>query len=64
MIKVGNQVSLFHNMGLVGTVIKMTKRPVKQWSTSGSPSHTWDVHIKWNNGDIGVYKYGDVMRID
>lgn len=64
MIKIGNRVSLFDNIGLTGTVVNMTKRPSKQWSTSGSPSHTWDIHIKWDNGEIGVYPYGNVMRID
>ena len=64
MIKNGDRVSLFHNMGKEGVVIG--RRPVKSttWHTGGSSSHTWRILIEWNDGTKTEEKIGDVMRLE
>lgn len=64
MIKVGNRVSLFDNIGKEGVVIG--RKPVKTttWHTGGSSGSTWRLIIRWDDGTQTVEKIGDVMRID
>ena len=64
MVKVGNRVSLFHNIGKEGSVVGMRKIPTKTWHTSVTASHTWRILIQWNDGTRSEEAVGDVMRLD
>ena len=64
MIKSGDRVSLFHNIGKEGQVVGMRKVPTKTWFTNGSASHTWRILIEWNDGTRSEEAIGDVMRLD
>lgn len=64
MIKVGNKVSLFHNIGKEGTVIgvKPVQLPKRQYAVP--VSNTWKLVIEWKDGTRTVENIADVMRID
>jgi hypothetical protein len=64
MVKVGNRVSLFNNIGKEGKVIGMRKVPTKTWHTNGTASHSWSIIIEWNDGTRSEEAVGDVMRLD
>ena len=64
MIKVGNRVSLFNNMGKEGTVVGMTPRKTTTWHTGGASANTWNLIIKWDDGTQSIERIGEVMRID
>ena len=64
MVKIGNKVSLFHNIGKEGDVIGLKPVKIKTSFTDGSATNSWRVIIKWNDGSITEEKIGDVMRID
>jgi hypothetical protein len=64
MVKVGNRVSLFHNIGKEGTVIKLTPVRVNTSFTGGTSSNSWRIHIQWDDGTTSAEKLSDVMRID
>ena len=64
MIKNGDRVSLFNNIGKEGKVIGL--RPIKSttWFTNGSGSNTWRILIEWSDGSRSEEAIGDVMRLD
>ena len=64
MVKNGDRVSLFHNIGKEGKVVGMIKVPTKQWFINGSGSNTWRILIEWNDGTRSEEAIGDVMRLD
>ena len=64
MIKIGNRVSLFENMGAKGTVVGMRPRKTKTWHAGGASANTWDLVIQWDDGTKSVERIGAVMRID
>jgi hypothetical protein len=64
MIKSGDRVSLFHNIGKQGRVVGHRKVPTKTWFTNGSASHTWRILIEWDDGSRSEEAIGDVMRLD
>jgi hypothetical protein len=64
MIKVGNRVSLFNNIGKEGVVLGMKSRKTTMWHTSGASANTWDLIIQWDDGTQTIEKIGEVMRID
>jgi len=64
MIKVGNRVSLFHNMGKEGNCIGLKPVKINTSFTDGTASHSWAIVIQWDDGTVTEEKIGDVMRID
>lgn len=64
MIKDGDKVSLFHNIGKVGVVVGRIAIKSTLWHTGGSSSHTWRILIQWDDGSRTEEKIGDVMRLD
>ena len=64
MIKVGDNVSLFHNIGKEGKVINLIPIKSKSYLTGGSASNSWRILIEWNDGTQTEEKIGDVMRVD
>ena len=64
MVKIGNRVSLFHNIGREGTVIKLTPVKIKTSFTGGTATNSWRIHVQWDDGATTVEKLADVMRID
>mgnify|MGYP001278891704 FL=1 len=64
MIKVGNRVSLFHNIGKEGSVIGMKPIRINTSFTSGSATNSWKIIVKWDDGSESMENISDVMRID
>ena len=64
MIKVGNRVSLFHNIGKEGDVIGLQPIKLKTSFTRGTATNSWKIMIKWDDGTESLENISDVMRID
>ena len=64
MIKIGNKVSLFNNIGKEGFVIKRIKTKVKTSFTQGTAGNSWKLVIAWDDGTETEENIDDVMRID
>ena len=64
MVKIGNRVSLFHNIGKEGIVVKLTPIKIKTSFTGGTATNSWRVHVRWDDSTVTVEKLSDVMRID
>ena len=64
MIKVGNRVSLFHNIGKEGSVIGLKPIRIKTSFTGGSATNSWKIIVKWDDGSESMESISDVMRID
>ena len=67
MIKVNNRVSLFDNMGKVGTVVGFQKRQNnrrKDWSTIPQSNWSNNIVIQWDDGTVSEHLPEEVMRID
>jgi hypothetical protein len=64
MIKVGNRVSLFHNIGKEGNVVRLEPIKVTTSFTNGTASKSWAIIIQWDDGTHTKERINDVMRID
>ena len=67
MIKMGNRVSLFDNMGKTGTVVGFKKQKAKSrtaWSTIPQSNWSNNIVIQWDDGTVSIHPPGEVMRID
>lgn len=64
MIKVGNRVSLFHNIGKTGTVVGLKPISIKTSFTGGTATNSWLILINWDDKTRTEEKITDVMRID
>ena len=67
MIKMGNRVSLFQNMGKEGIVVgfKKTKNTRRnQWSTIPQSNWSNNIVIQWDDGTVTEHLPEEVMRID
>mgnify|MGYP001158639504 FL=1 len=67
MIKMGNRVSLFNNMGKEGTVVGFQKRKNNrrnQWSTIPQSHWSNNIVIQWDDGSVSEHLPEEVMRID
>jgi len=64
MIKIGNRVSLFNNMGKEGLVVDLKSIRITEYFTGGSGTNSWRIVVQWDDGSKSVEKISDVMRID
>ena len=67
MIKMGNRVSLFNNMGKEGTVVGFQKRMNERrtaWSTIPQANWSNNVIVQWDDGSVSEHLPEEVMRID
>lgn len=67
MIKMGNRVSLFNNMGKEGTVVGFQKRINERrtaWSTIPQANWSNNVIVQWDDGSVSEHLPEEVMRID
>ncbi len=64
MIKIGNRVCLFDNIGATGTVVGMNPRKVTTWYVGGASAKTWDLVVHWDDGTKSIERIGALMRID
>ncbi len=64
MIKVGDKVSLFHNIGKEGKVINLIPIKTTTYFTGGSATNSWRILIEWNDGSKSEENIGDVMRVE
>ena len=67
MIKMGNRVSLFNNIGKAGTVVGFQKRQNNrrnEWSTIPQSNWSNNIVIQWDDGTVSEHLPEEVMRID
>ena len=67
MIKMGNRVSLFDNMGKEGIVVGFKKEKVRTrtaWSTLPQSNWSNNIVIQWDDGTVSEHLPEEVMRID
>ena len=67
MIKMGNRVSLFNNMGKEGVVVGFQKRQNnrrKEWSTIPQSNWSNNVIVQWDDGTVSEHLPEEIMRID
>jgi hypothetical protein len=64
LIKVGNRVSLFHNIGKTGTVVGLKPISIKTSFTGGTATNSWLIVVNWDDKTRTEEKISDVMRID
>ena len=64
MIKVGDKVSLFHDIGKNGRVLELVPKKIKTYFTGGSATNSWNIVIQWSDGTVTTEKISDVMRTD
>ena len=67
MIKMGNRVSLFSNMGKEGVVVGFQKRKNNKrsaWSTIPQANWSNNIIVQWDDGSISEHLPEEVMRID
>ena len=67
MIKMGNRVSLFNNMGKEGVVVGFQKRMNERrtaWSTIPQANWSNNVIVQWDDGSVSEHLPEEVMRID
>ena len=67
MIKMGNRVSLFNNMGKEGVVVGFQKRKNNKrsaWSTIPQANWSNNIVIQWDDGSVSEHLPEEVMRID
>ena len=64
MVKVGDKVSLFQDIGKEGVVQEMKSVKLNKWFVGGSAGNTWRVLILWNDGTRGEYPITEVMRVE
>tara|TARA_B100001057_G_scaffold36948_1_gene33456 strand:+ start:325 stop:528 length:204 start_codon:yes stop_codon:yes gene_type:complete len=67
MIKMGNRVSLFNNMGKEGIVVGFQKRQNNRrtaWSTIPQANWSNNIVVQWDDGSVSEHLPEEVMRID
>ena len=64
MIKVGDKVSLFHNIGREGVVVNVIAVKPKKIEYAVPVMNTWRIAVQWKDGSSSVENITDVMRID
>jgi len=64
MLRIGNRVSPFFNMGKKGTIVDMRETSHQTWMVDGAASHAWIVRVEFDDGDIVEYSPGELMPID
>ena len=67
MIKKGNRVILFNNIGKEGIVVgfqKRTNNRRNEWSTIPQSNWSNNLVIQWDDGTISEHLPEEVMRID
>ena len=67
MIKMGNRVSLFNNIGKEGTVVGFQKRQNNKrsaWSTIPQANWSNNIVVQWDDGTVSEHLPEEVMRID
>ena len=67
MIKMGNRVSLFNNIGKAGSVVGFQKRQNNRrtaWSTIPQANWSNNIIVQWDDGSVSEHLPEEVMRID
>lgn len=64
MIKAGDRVSLFEDMGRQGVVISMTPQKSNQWMVGATMEHIFIVKIQFDDGTIEEFRADKVMRLE
>ena len=66
MIKVGDKVSLFANMGKVGVVTNSVKGKLERsyMTSTGTTTSTLVAVISWEDGSMSSHNFASVMRLE
>jgi len=61
----GDRVSLFENMSMIGTVIDMRRQKSDQWMTGGSMDPLFIVKVKLDSDGTEIeFRADKLMRVD
>ena len=63
MVKVGDKVALFDNIGKVGEVIEVYYKSVSAWFVGGVSSKQQFAKIKYPDGSIESYRSSKLMNL-
>ena len=65
MVKVGDRVTHFRNMSLVGTVIHLVAKKSSDWMVGGQMGESWHAVVRLDKGDKDVeFPASDLMRLE
>ena len=64
MIKPGDKVSLFHNIGKEGLVTRVIPLKPGKRHYAVPVMNSWRIAIEWTDGSSSIENITDVMRID
>jgi hypothetical protein len=65
MIKVGDKVAPFSQMGLTGVVVDLIQEKVTTWLVGGTTSPSWVVIVKLDKDEsLMSFKGAQLMRLD
>mgnify|MGYP001197990965 CR=1 FL=1 len=64
MIKVGDRVSLFDNIGREGVVSGMERQKSNQWMVGATMEHIFIITIQFDDGKLERHRADKVMRLE
>ncbi len=64
MIKVGDRVSLFDNIGREGVVSGMERQKSNQWMVGATMEHIFIITIQFDDGKLESHRADKVMRLE
>ena len=64
MIKVGDRVSLFDNIGREGVVSGMERQKSNQWMVGATLEHIFIITIQFDDGKLERHRADKVMRLE
>jgi len=64
MLKVGDRVSLFFNMGKKGIILSLHEIKNNTWLVGGAASSSLDARVQFDDGTIVEYPTSELMPIN
>ncbi len=64
MIKVGDRVSVFDNIGREGVVSGMERQKSNQWMVGATMEHIFIITIQFDDGKLERHRADKVMRLE
>jgi len=64
LIRVGDKVTIWNNMGKKATVIELISVQVETWFVGGTAGTTFNARVLFEDGQEQIVPLADLMRID
>tara|TARA_Y100000310_G_C20256363_1_gene611520 strand:+ start:188 stop:385 length:198 start_codon:yes stop_codon:yes gene_type:complete len=64
MLRAGNRVSLFFNMGKKGTILSLHEVKNNTWMVGGAASPSLMARVQFDDGELVEYPVSELMLID